>query len=270
MCEKINVRIVLRDMIKAVFFDIDGTLVSFKTHKVPDSTKRAIATLREKGIRVFVASGRQLLVINNLGDLQFDGYVTLNGGYCTVGEKVVYKHSILQEDIDSLVRYMRERESFPCIFVHEHGFYINYTDDRTNEMFRLLNFPEPKSLPLREATKDEIFQLVAFFTKEQEPEVMAAMPNCDATRWCPLFSDVIPRGSSKQVGVDRMLEYFGIALEESMAFGDGGNDLLMLKHAGIGVAMGNAEEEVKLAADYVTDTVDEDGIEKALLHFGLI
>ena len=251
-------------MIKAVFFDIDGTLVSFKTHRVPDSTKRAIAILRAKGIRVFIASGRQLLAINNLEDLQFDGYVTLNGGYCIVGEKVIYKHIV------SLVRYMEEQESFPCIFVHENTFYINYTNERTNEIFRLLNFPQPPSLPLREAVEGEVFQLVAFFTKEQEKAIMAAMPHCEATRWNPLFSDVIPKGSSKQVGVDKMLDYFGISLEESMAFGDGGNDVLMLKHVGIGVAMGNAEDEVKLAADYVTDSVDEDGIEKALRHFGVI
>ena len=68
-------------MIKAVFFDIDGTLVSFKTHRVPESTVKAIAALRDRGVRVFVASGRHLLSINNLGDLQFDGYITLNGGY---------------------------------------------------------------------------------------------------------------------------------------------------------------------------------------------
>jgi len=256
-------------MIKAVFFDIDGTLVSFKTHRVPDSTKRAIAILRAKGIRVFIASGRQLLAINNLEDLQFDGYVTLNGGYCIVGEKVIYKHSMPSEDMVSLVRYMEEQESFPCIFVHENAFYINYTNERTNEVFRLLNFPQP-SLPLREAVEGEVFQLVAFFTKEQENAIMAAMPHCEATRWNPLFSDIIPKGSSKQVGVDRMLDYFGISLEESMAFGDGGNDVLMLKHVGIGVAMGNAGDEVKLAADYVTDSVDEDGIEKALRHFGVI
>ena len=253
-------------MIKAVFFDIDGTLVSFKTHRVPDSTKRAIAILRAKGIRVFIASGRQLLAINNLEDLQFDGYVTLNGGYCIVGEKVIYKHSMPSEDMVSLVRYMEEQESFPCIFVHENAFYINYTNERTNEVFRLLNFPQPPSLPLREAVEGEVFQLVAFFTKEQENAIMAAMPHCEATRWNPLFSDIIPKGSSKQVGVDRMLDYFGI----SLAFGDGGNDVLMLKHVGIGVAMGNAEDEVKLAADYVTDSVDEDGIEKALRHFGVI
>lgn len=257
-------------MIKAVFFDIDGTLVSFKTHRVPDSTKRAIAALRAKGVRVFVASGRQLLAINNLEDLQFDGYVTLNGGYCIVGERVIYKHSMPSEDMASLVQYMEERENFPCIFVYENTFCINYTDERTDEVFRLLNFPQPPSLSLREAAKGEIFQLVAFFTKEQEKAIMAVMPHCEATRWNPLFSDVIPKGSSKQVGVDKMLDYFGISLEESMAFGDGGNDVLMLKHVGIGVAMGNAEDEVKQAADYVTDSVDEDGIEKALRHFGVI
>mgnify|MGYP000145309586 FL=1 len=257
-------------MIKAVFFDIDGTLVSFKTHRVPDSAKRAIAALRAKGVRVFIASGRQLLAINNLEDLQFDGYVTLNGGYCIVGEQVIYKHSMPSEDMVSLVQYMEEREDFPCIFVHENAFCINYTDERTDEVFRLLNFPQPPTLPLRDAATGDIFQLVAFFTKEQEKAIMAVMPHCEATRWNPLFSDVIPKGSSKQVGVDKMLDYFGISLDESMAFGDGGNDVLMLKHVGIGVAMGNAEDEVKRAADYVTDSVDEDGVEKALRHFGVI
>ena len=78
------------------------------------------------------------MAINNLEDLQFDGYVTLNGGYCIVGEKVIYKHSMPSEDMVSLVRYMEEQESFPCIFVHENTFYINYTNERTNEIFRLL------------------------------------------------------------------------------------------------------------------------------------
>ena len=62
-------------MIKAVFFDIDGTLVSFKTHKLPDSTVRALDLLREKGIKVFIATGRQLQSINNLGTQEFDGAV---------------------------------------------------------------------------------------------------------------------------------------------------------------------------------------------------
>ena len=92
-------------MIKAVFFDIDGTLVSFKTHEVPASTVKALAALREKGVKVFIATGRQKGSINNLGSLQFDGYVTLNGGVCLAGEEVIYKRSIPQEDIQALIRW---------------------------------------------------------------------------------------------------------------------------------------------------------------------
>ena len=99
---------------------------------------------------------------------------------------------------------------------------------------------------------------------------MEVMPRSEATRWNPLFTDVIPRGSSKSVGIDKMLEHFGIALDETMAFGDGGNDISMLQHAGIGVAMGNAGDEVKKVADYVTSSVDEDGVINALRHFGVL
>ena len=70
--------------------------------------------------------------------------------------------------------------------------------------------------------------------------------------------------------MDAVLEHFGFDLSESMAFGDGENDLPMLRHAHIGVAMGNADEFVKKQADYVTDSVDEDGILTALKHFELI
>lgn len=258
-------------MIKAIFFDIDGTLVSFKTHRMPESAERAIRALRAKGILVFIASGRHLLTINNLGTLQFDGYITMNGGYCIAGkDRVIYKNSIPEADIASVVRYMEEVENFPCIFVHEHQLYMNYDNEQTHEIFNLLNFPEPPVLPLREAARGETFQLVAFFTKEQEKAIMNIMPGSEATRWNPVFTDVIPRDSSKHVGVDKMLAHFGIALEESMAFGDGGNDMSMLQHVGIGVAMGNAADEVKRVATHVTASVDDDGVEKALRHFGLI
>ena len=72
------------------------------------------------------------------------------------------------------------------------------------------------------------------------------------------------------VGIDKIIEHYGISLHETMAFGDGGNDMAMLRHAGIGVAMGNAGDEVKEAADYVTDSVDDDGVMNALRHFDVI
>ena len=241
-------------MIKAVFFDIDGTLVSFKTHKLPDSTVRALDLLREKGIKVFIATGRQLQSINNLGTQEFDGYVTLNGGYCLAGkDKVIYKHNIPAGDIEALIRYQENEEAFPCALVEEDGIYQNYVDD-----------------PLRGNGGKEVYQLIAFFSPGHEERIMSVLPHCEATRWNPLFADVVPRGSSKAVGIDKIIEYYGISLHETMAFGDGGNDMAMLCHAGIGVAMGNAGDEVKEAADYVTDSVDDDGVMNALRHFDVI
>lgn len=258
-------------MIKAVFFDIDGTLVSFKTHVVPASTLQALDQLRQKGVKVFIATGRQLQFINNLGSLTFDGYITLNGGYCVAKDgRVIYRHRIPEEDIASLIRYQEEVESFPCALVEEDGTYLNYKDKSVVELFDLLNFPDPPLRPLQENNGKEVYQLIAFFTDEQEERIMSALPHCEATRWNPLFSDVVPRGSNKGIGIDRIIEYYGISLDETMAFGDGGNDVAMLHHAGIGVAMGDAEEEVKAAADYVTTPVDEDGILHALRHYGVL
>lgn len=90
------------------------------------------------------------------------------------------------------------------------------------------------------------------------------------TRWHPHFLDVIPTTGGKDKGMDALLDHFGIPLEYSMAFGDGENDLSMLLHAGIGVAMGSASDLVKSQADYTTGSVDEEGVVTALEHFGLL
>ena len=68
----------------------------------------------------------------------------------------------------------------------------------------------------------------------------------------------------------KILEYFGISRDECMAFGDGGNDIPMLEYAGVGVAMGNAKEDVQAKADFITKSVDDDGVAYALRHYGLI
>lgn len=257
-------------MTKAIFFDIDGTLVSFNTHRVPQSTIDAIGIIRKKGIKVIIATGRHIRSINNLGDLQFDAFITLNGSYCFAKNEVIYQHSIPQEDILSLVRYQEEKESFPCVFVRKDDLHINYKDENVEKIFRMLDFPEPPVRPLSEMTGEPVFQLISFFKADQEERIMPVIPGCESTRWNPLFTDVVPKGSSKSVGMDKILAYFSIPLSESMAFGDGGNDIPMLRHAETGIAMGNAADAVKQAADYVTDTVDNDGISKALQHFGIL
>lgn len=110
-------------MIKAVFFDIDGTLVSFNTHKVPESTMKAFELLHEKGIKTFVATGRHPSIMslgNNLDQLKFDGYVTLNGQYCFNDKEIIYKNSISPEDIKNLIEFLKDYPH-PCGFVEGDG-----------------------------------------------------------------------------------------------------------------------------------------------------
>jgi hydroxymethylpyrimidine pyrophosphatase-like HAD family hydrolase len=99
---------------------------------------------------------------------------------------------------------------------------------------------------------------------------MGRLPGCTSGRWHPAFTDVTAKGADKGEGIMAMAEHLGLDPQYTMAFGDGGNDSTMVRRAGIGVAMGNAIDELKKEADFVTTSVDEDGIRYALSHFGLI
>lgn len=258
-------------MIKAVFFDIDGTLVSFNTHTIPQSTRNALKKLRENNIKIFVATGRPMLLINNLSDLEFDGYIIMNGAHCFTSDgKDIYKEIIPEDDIERVIEYTKSHD-YPFVFVHDNEWFITRKDQSVEEICNLIEIPAPPIKPAEEASGKEILQIMGYFPSEKDEEVFGnILTHCVAMRWHPLFTDIVSKNTSKSNGIDKVIEYFGIRLEETMAFGDGGNDIPMLRHAHIGVAMGNASEAVKASANYITDTVDNDGIMKALKHFDII
>lgn len=257
-------------MFKAAFFDIDGTLVSFKTHTVPDSTRRAIGELRSRGVKCFISSGRHLANIDNLGDLVFDGYVTVNGGMTYMGGKLIDSNPIAKVDVrTALGMAYPERgwssecgvEPFAVCFVLKDRLVMNHDNDKTEQIFTQLNFTNrPLAADLRRFEDDDVFQMISFFGVDDEPAVMAALPHCQSARWSPLFTDIVPLGQSKVRGMRRVCEIIGADPSEIMAFGDGGNDVEMLRFAGAGVAMGNAADSVKEQADMVCPSVDDDGI----------
>jgi len=259
-------------MTKAIFFDVDGTLVSFKTHTIPASAIDAIAEAKRQGIKMFIATGRSLRQLNNLHDIPFDGYITMNGAYCVNDRyEIISKSTIPRDDIEALIRYQEEKGQFPVGMMTTEGETVSHINEKVIELFALVNLSVPPVKSLRDAVCDEILQMEFYVDTEQEREIMQnVLVHCQATRWNPVFFDINQRDCSKKSGIDHILKYYDISLSETMSFGDGGNDIPMLRHTAISVAMGNAMDEVKQAARYITDTVDNDGVWKALKHFGVI
>lgn len=263
--------------VKAIFFDIDGTLISLKTHTPPASALRSLGRMREKGIRMFVASGRPPVWLDvlcrQLGGFPFDGYILLNGQYCTdaVG-RPFYVRPLPAGAFPVLLPWLESHPDVVCSFVELDRTYENRHTEAVAAAARQAGLYGPRAPvgnPARALTHP-IYQLNPYIPPEQDAEFIAHAPGCKIVRWNDVFADVIPADGGKPEGMKRMLERFGLTPAECMAFGDGGNDIDMLRLAGIGIAMGNAAPPVKAAADYVTDDVDASGIEKALRHFGLL
>lgn len=256
-------------MIKAAFFDVDGTLLSHKTRSVPESARRAVAQLRRQGVRCIVATGRQMQEMEKLpiADMEFDGYVTLNGQLVLDGEKkILFGTPLAGRAKDFLVQAFAEK-TFPALLVEEEKVYLNFEDERVRVLQEAISSPVP---PLGNYSGRDIYQVCAYLNPEDECLVAPIAGECVMTRWAFGGMDIIAKGGGKITGIRRYLEDLGIRPWETIAFGDGENDIEMLRFAGIGVAMGNAWDTVKAAADYVTADIDEDGVAKALHHFGLI
>jgi len=257
-------------MVKAIFFDIDGTLVSFRTHQVSPAVVDALHRLREKGIRLFISTGRHPQMLSYIRSVfPFDGYITLSGQYCFCGDTVVRRSPMERRSVEALVEATGDG-AFSCIYLEGEDMYINRVDGHTLEFMKDLDLALPPLADPARALEGELYQAIAFLTRENEHLLLERAPGLKTTRWHPNFLDVIPAAGGKDQGMDAILAHFHIPLEDTMAFGDGENDLSMLIHAGIGVAMGSASEGVKSQADHVTGTVDEDGIVTALTRFGLI
>ena len=256
-------------MIEAIFFDIDGTLISFKNHTIPESTIKALYKLHKKGIKIFIATGRDKKSLATLQKLPFDGFITLNGQYCFSKDKVLYENAIASSDIHSLLAYL-DKKTIACGMISEDEKYFNIRNERVEELHKITKNDGNSSSNLHKLKNQKIYQCMLFVDEIEENEIMKLLPNCISSRWHHLFCDVSPKGGTKQKGIDQFLAHFDIDLTKTMAFGDGGNDISMLEHVAIGVAMGNASKEVKAIADYVTDDVDNDGIVKALQYFGVL
>lgn len=261
-------------MIKALFFDVDGTLVSFRQKFLSDRLLADLAALRERGIQIFLSTGRALQDLERTGMLRgarFDGYVTINGQFCCDGDGVPFRDRPIDlDDMRGAYQVMLDHPEIPALLEGNGESWLTQINDRVREIYEFLHTEPYPVCPLEELISGRVYQFVPFVSTEEAKPFLDAMPGCIHTRWHPMGLDIMPGDGGKDVGIRAAMERYDFARDEIMAFGDGENDMPMLRLAGTAVAMGNADEPVKELADYVTAQVEEDGVSQALRHFGLL
>ena len=258
--------------IKIVFTDIDGTLYSHVTGGVPASAVEAIHKLQEKGIKVFLCSGRNFYLIRKSGILNLihpDGMVTMNGSNAIIGGKIIYRYPIPEAVVDKLILFAKKLK-FGLTLIEENEGHINMIDDRVISAHEKYGtrFPQPRHFP--DHYDRTVYQMIAFCDEIEESLFLPHLQNCKSARWDEFAVDIMLQDSDKWRGIESVLDYYGYKPENALCLGDANNDREMLTNAGIGVAMAEATDIAKDAADYITDDIDENGWANAISHFGLI
>ena len=249
-------------MIKAIFFDIDGTILDGH-NGIPKSTQIALVKLREKGIKTIICTGRGYSEAKPLNLEGFDDYILLNGQICYDDkDNIVSKKPI--KDKEKLIELFNSKK-FPFGLIDEKETYLNCIDDYVKLVHDSINLTMPV---VKEYDGGDIYQALAY--GKVKDYIEKELPDFLAVSWHFDGVDIVPKDSGKDKGIIEYCKLRNIDIKDTMSFGDGDNDREMLKTTGIGVAMGNAIDSVKVVADYITDRIDEDGIYNALVHFGVI
>jgi Cof subfamily protein (haloacid dehalogenase superfamily) len=191
--------------------------------------------------------------------------------YCFVGDTIIDSHCIPHESALSIGKYVEEKKT-ACVFVTAHDVCVFQENKLMQDIFYTFLHVDKmrKVYNIAEATSTDIYQITPFISLDEEAEIISKVKGCTGDRWHPTFTDITAEGCDKRHGVEKVAAYFGLQMREVMCFGDGGNDISMLQSDAIGVAMGNAVDSVKAAAEYITTSVDDNGISHALQHFELI
>ncbi|WP_099223166.1 Cof-type HAD-IIB family hydrolase [Listeria costaricensis] len=256
-------------MSKIVFFDIDGTLVN-EEKEIPLSTVEAVKALQAKGIFVAIASGRAPFMLHEIAEkLQIDSFICYNGQYVVFEGKVIYENPLSQEALDRLITTTMKNDH-PLVFSAAEEMRVNLPDhpgvlEGMNSLKR--GYPRVDAHFYRGR---EIYQCLLFCTEDFDSFYAEAFPEYSFMRWHDVSVDVCPANGSKARGIRELIKQLGFKMEDTYAFGDGLNDIQMLQEVGTGIAMGNGRPELKKVADYITESVDEEGILKGLQHVGLL
>ena len=256
--------------IKVIFFDIDDTLRNSKTGFIPSTIPTVFQQLRDRGILTGIATGRGIFgVVPEIKALKPDFFVTLNGAYIEDKKgSVLYSHKIARDKVEEYIAWTKEVGiDYGLVGSHEAKL------SRRTEMISQAIDPIYPDLEVDPDfyQKEDIYQMWTFEDQGDDltlPESLAS--TLRMVRWHEHSSDVVSISGSKAAGVAKVVDQLGLKPENVMVFGDGLNDSELFDYAGISVAMGISHDNIKEKADYITKTLEENGIFDALEGFGMV
>jgi len=260
---------------KTIFFDIDGTLLGTKNDTpfvIPQSTMEALHQLIRNGHQIVICSGRQEAFIKKYFPNLFSSYVAMNGTHVVCDGKTIFDHVFTAEEVDQLMEHFDKVGAWYNFVGKANGWIRNMPTAMTkhlNPMYGLGDYIKTAWQPqdVNANMLDFFFEDEAHYVRCKPAFVGSMVLNRHVGQ---LAADLSFKENDKAKGIVRFLEHTGIAKSDTIAFGDGYNDITMMSAVGCGVAMGNGVDEVKQAAAYITDDIFNDGIYKALKHFELL
>lgn len=254
--------------IKIVFFDIDGTLVKLGEKTLSDKTAYTLRKLREKGIRICIATGRSPSALPELG-IAFDAYLTFNGSLCYTESETIHSDPIPSSTVQQLIQNAAAIGR-PVSVATRTRLAANGWDQDLSDYYDIAHLTLTVAEDFEEACQEGVYQLMLGSPQTEPPAVIQGVDGVKAVFSWDRAVDVICANSGKGTGIRKILEHFGLSVSQALAFGDSNNDLEMLQTAGTGIAMGNACDQLKAVADGICGTVTDDGIYHYCLEYGLI
>lgn len=262
---------------RIVFFDIDGTIYLYGKG-IPDDTLEAIHKLRENGHLAVLCTGRtKAMVFPEIYEIGFDGIIGGAGTYVETEGKILYKYLL---DSDYAVRIIKDMRKYGIMAIPEAVDAIYFDREYMQEDYLPIYNLYVEKIGKNAKDLEDFEGLEHMTVSKISGEILKGG---DREGFCDKYAadfnivshgnhfiEMIPRGYSKAVGIERLIGELGIPRVNTYAFGDGMNDYEMLKYVEYGVAMGNATMEFKKMMKYVTEDYDKGGISKALKRFGLI
>ena len=256
--------------IKAAFFDIDNTLYDWKNGNWPASGIEAVKALKKKGVKVFVCTARPYQSLKEFGvfklGIPWDGYIASAGGIAYSNGKYVMKVLMKVEDTKTLIKVAKDNGLTMELVTPKTRYLIAPKNKYLTNYYGTYSDSTP---PVRRYRGGEVTGALLFAPAEYDQLFFDKLPNLAYYRFHECGVDVMPELHKKGNAIRAILEEYGIKKEEAISFGDDLQDICMGESSYL-VCLGNGREEVKKAADYVTDEIWNDGVKNALVHLGLL